>query len=376
MSAIGSVIVAVCVAFVFTLLGTPLAVGALRRLKAGQPIRDINPAGHAVKRGTPTMGGLVFIAGTLVAYVAGHLMLKTLSNNYIVPPGPTITGLVLLGLFVFCGGIGFWDDLVKVRKKNSAGLSARFRLLLQILVGGVFGTVALYFPSHAKPASASTTVGGTMISFVKDISWLDVGRAGAVVFFILLLMATTNGVNLTDGLDGLATGASTMVMAGYMLIAFWQFRHWCGDTTGSGFTKNYCYQVRDPLEMALIAGACAGALLGFLWWNASPARVFMGDTGSMAIGGLVAALALATRTELLLPIMGLLYVIETMSVIIQVISFKTTRRRVFRMSPIHHHFELAGWSEVNIVIRFWIIAGIGVAISLGLFYGDFLRTVS
>jgi len=166
-----------------------------------------------------------------------------------------------------------------------------------------------------------------------------------------------------------------MVMAGYMMIAFWQFRHWCGDVGGNGFTPQYCYQVRDPLETALIAGACAGALLGFLWWNASPARVFMGDTGSMAIGGLVAALALATRTELLLPIMGLLYVIETASVIIQVISFKTTRRRVFRMSPIHHHFELAGWSEVNIVIRFWIIAGIGVAISLGLFYGDFLRTV-
>jgi phospho-N-acetylmuramoyl-pentapeptide-transferase len=375
MSAIGSVIVAVCVAFVISLLGTPLAIGALRRLKAGQPIRDINPSGHAVKRGTPTMGGLVFIGGTLVAYVAGHLMLKTLSHDYIVPPGPTITGLVLLGLFVFCGAIGFWDDFVKVRKKNSAGLSARFRLVLQMLVGGAFGTVALYFPSHAKPASASTTVGSTMISFVRDISWLDVGRAGAVIFFILLLMATTNGVNLTDGLDGLATGASTMVMAGYMLIAFWQFRHWCGDVGGNGFTPQYCYQVRDPLETALIAGACAGALLGFLWWNASPARVFMGDTGSMAIGGLVAALALATRTELLLPIMGLLYVIETASVIIQVISFKTTRRRVFRMSPIHHHFELAGWSEVNIVIRFWIIAGIGVAISLGLFYGDFLRTV-
>ncbi len=376
MSAIGSVIVAVCVAFVFTLMGTPLAIGALRRLKAGQPIRDINPAGHSVKRGTPTMGGLVFIGGTLVAYVAGHLMLKTLSHNYIVPPGPTITGLVLLGLFVFSGAIGFWDDFLKVRKKNSAGVSARSKLALQILVGGVFGTVALFFPSDATPASASTTVGSTMISFVKDISWLDVGRVGAVVLFILLVMGTTNGVNLTDGLDGLATGASTMVMAGYMMIAFWQFRHWCGDTGGSGYTAKYCYPVRDPLEMALIAGACAGALLGFLWWNASPARVFMGDTGSMAIGGLVAALALATRTELLLPIMGLLYVIETMSVIIQVISFKTTRRRVFRMSPLHHHFELAGWSEVNIVIRFWIIAGIGVAIALGLFYGDFLRTVS
>jgi phospho-N-acetylmuramoyl-pentapeptide-transferase len=376
MTAIGSVIVAVCVAFVISLMGTPFAIGALRKLKAGQPIRDINPSGHNLKRGTPTMGGLVFIAGTLIAYVVGHLVLKTLSRNYIVPPGPTITGLVLLGLFVFCGGIGFVDDFLKVRKKNSAGLSGRWKLILQIIVGGVFGAVALNFASNAIPASASTTVGSTMVSFVRDISWLEVGKIGAVVVFILLVMGTTNGVNLTDGLDGLATGASTMVMAGYMMIAFWQFRHWCGDVGGSGYTAQYCYQVRDPLETALIAGACAGALLGFLWWNASPARVFMGDTGSMAIGGLVAALALATRTELLLPIMGLLYVIETGSVIIQVISFRTTRRRVFRMSPLHHHFELAGWSEVNIVIRFWIIAGIGVAIALGLFYGDFLRTVS
>src|SRR5215475_7948775 len=135
MTAIGSVIVAVCVAFVVSLLGTPLAIGALRRLKAGQPIRDINPSGHNLKRGTPTMGGLVFIAGTLVAYVVGHLVLKTLSHNYIVPPGPTITGLVLLGLFVFCGAIGFIDDFLKVRKKNSAGLSGKMKLLSQILVG-------------------------------------------------------------------------------------------------------------------------------------------------------------------------------------------------------------------------------------------------
>jgi phospho-N-acetylmuramoyl-pentapeptide-transferase len=180
-------------------------------------------------------------------------------------------------------------------------------------------------------------------------------------------------VNLTDGLDGLATGASVMVFAGFVMISFWQFRHWCGDIHSSVYNVHTCYNVRDPLEIALIAGAAAGALLGFLWWNAAPARVFMGDTGSMAIGGLVAAMALATRTELLLPILGLLYVIETLSVIVQIISFRGFKRRVFRMTPLHHHFELAGWSEVNIVIRFWIIAGIGVAVALGLFYADFLR---
>jgi phospho-N-acetylmuramoyl-pentapeptide-transferase len=370
MSAIGSVIVAVCVAFVFSLLLTPLAIKALTRLKAGQPIRDINPAGHAVKRGTPTMGGLVFMSGTLVAYIAGHLMLKTLSKNFSVPSGPTLTGLFLLGLFICCGAIGFVDDLLKVRKRNSLGISARWKLALQLLVGGVFGAIALYFPSNGQ------TVASTFVSFVRDLSWLDVGKIAAIAVMVAIVIGATNGVNITDGLDGLATGAATMVFAGYMMIAFWQFRHWCGDPSAPSFTHLYCYSVRDPLDVALVAGAAAGAMLGFLWWNASPARVFMGDTGSMAVGGLLAALAVATRTELLLPIMGLLFVITTMSVIIQVISFKTTGKRVFRMSPLHHHFELAGWSEVNIVIRFWIIAGIGVAVALGLFYGDFLRAIS
>jgi phospho-N-acetylmuramoyl-pentapeptide-transferase len=368
MTAVGSVIVAVCVAFVISLVGTPSAIRALTKLKAGQPIRDINPSGHELKRGTPTMGGLVFIGGTLVAYIAGHLTLKTLPASYTVPPGPTITGLVLLGLFVFSGGIGFWDDLLKVRKKNSLGVNKRGKLALQLLVGGVFGTIALFFPG-----TNHQTVGSTYISFVRDISVANIGKVAAVALFVAVVMGTTNGVNLTDGLDGLATGASIMVMAGYVLIAFWQFRHWCGDIHSSVYNANTCYQVRDPLEIALIAGAAAGALLGFLWWNASPARIFMGDTGSMAIGGLVAALAMSTRTILLLPIMGLLYVIETLSVIIQIISFRSTGKRVFRMSPLHHHFELAGWSEVNIVIRFWIIAGIGVAVALGLFYADFLR---
>jgi phospho-N-acetylmuramoyl-pentapeptide-transferase len=368
MTAIGSVIVAVCVAFVISLVGSPVVIRALTRLKAGQPIRDINPSAHSLKRGTPTMGGLVFIGGTLIAYVAGHLTLKTLPPTYTVPPGPTITGLVLLGLFVFCGGIGFWDDFLKVRKKNSLGVNKRGKLALQLIVGGVFGTIALYFPG-----TNGQTVGSTMISFVRDISWLNIGKIGAVILFVAIVMGTTNGVNLTDGLDGLATGSSIMVLFGFMMISFWQFRHWCGDIHSSVYNVNTCYQVRDPLEIALIAGAAAGALLGFLWWNASPARVFMGDTGSMAIGGLVAAMGMATRTELLLPIIGMLYVIETVSVIMQIISFRGFHRRIFRMTPLHHHFELAGWSEVNIVIRFWIISGIGVAVALGLFYADFLR---
>jgi phospho-N-acetylmuramoyl-pentapeptide-transferase len=360
-----SVVVAAAVAFVFALLCTPLATKSLVRLKAGQPIRDINPEAHQAKRGTPTMGGLVFIVGTMLAYVVGHFVMTALPSEQIVPPGPTMTGFVLLGLMVFCGAIGFVDDFLKVAKRNSAGLSGRWKLALQLAVGGGFGTVALGFASTAGQA-----VGSTRLSFVRDISWLNVGEVGAVVLFIATVMATTNAVNLTDGLDGLATGTSVIVLIAYALISFWQYQHWCADPS---VLSTYCYQARDPLETALVAGAAAGGCLGFLWWNTSPARIIMGDTGSMALGGLIAGEAVATRTIMLLPIIAALFVIITMSRIIQYLSFKTTGKRVFRMSPLHHHFEMVGWSEVNIVIRFWIIAAAGVALGLAIFYADFLR---
>jgi len=364
-----AVIVAAAVAFLVSLFGTPIAIRVFTRLKAGQPIRSDGPQMHMGKRGTPTMGGVVFIVATVIAYVAGHLALTTLSERQIFQVGPTITALVLLGLFVFCGAIGFIDDFLKVRKRNSLGLNKRGKLIGQLIVGAAFGMIALYFPSTNQSTVASTTV-----SFVRDIPWLNIGKAASVVLFIAVVICATNAVNLTDGLDGLATGTSVMVLGGYLLIAFWQYRHWCGDPNRP--VQGFCYAVRDPLEIALIAGAAAGACVGFLWWNAAPARIFMGDTGSMALGGLIAGLAMATRTILLLPIIGLLFVIIAFSVIIQVVSFRTTGKRVFRMSPLQHHFELAGWSEVNIVIRFWIIAGIGVAIGLGLFYGDFLAATS
>jgi len=366
-----SVIIAAAAAFLVALFGTPVAIGAFTRLKAGQPIRIDGPQMHMVKKGTPTMGGVVFIVGTLVAYVAGHLVLTTLPERQIAQIGPTITALVLLGLMVFCGAVGFLDDFLKVRRRNSLGLTERGKLLGQLVVGAAFGIVALYFPS-----TNGETVGSTAVSFVRDVEWIDLTKVGAVVLFIVVVVATTNAVNLTDGLDGLATGASIMVCGSYLLMGFWQYRHWCGDLDYvRSVNFDYCYQVRDPLEIALIAAAAAGACLGFLWWNAAPARIFMGDTGSMALGGLIAGMAMATRTLLLLPVIGLLFVIITSSVIIQRVSYKTTRKRVFRMAPLQHHFELAGWSEVNIVIRFWIIAGIGVAVGLGLFYGDFLRVV-
>jgi phospho-N-acetylmuramoyl-pentapeptide-transferase len=366
-----AVIVAVFVAFLVSLFATPLAIKVFTRLKAGQPIRAEGPVMHQGKKGTPTMGGVVFIVATVIAYVAGHLALTTLPDQQIAQIQPTITALVLLGLMVFSGAVGFIDDFLKVRKRNSAGLNKRGKLLGQILVGAVFGVIALYFPS-----TNGQTVGSTTLSFIRDINLLDVGKVASVVIFIFVVMAATNGVNLTDGLDGLATGASVMVLAAYALIAFWQYRHWCADPNYFARPDVYCYSVRDPLEIALIAGAAAGACVGFLWWNTSPARIFMGDTGALGLGGLIAGMAMSTRTVLLLPIIGGLFVIITMSVVIQIISFRTTGRRVFRMSPLQHHFELAGWSEVNIVVRFWIIAGIGVAIALGLFYSEFLAAVT
>jgi phospho-N-acetylmuramoyl-pentapeptide-transferase len=362
-----SVAVAAAVAFALALLGTPFAVKALVRLKAAQPIRDINPEAHQAKRGTPTMGGLILILATIAAYAVGHLVMANLPSRQVVSDGPTMTALVLLGLMVSCGVIGFLDDFLKVTKRNSAGLSGRWKLALQLAVGIGFGVMTVGFAD-----GAGQTVGSTHLSWVREIGWLDVGKVGAVGLFIAVIMASTNAVNLSDGLDGLATGTSVIVLGAYSLISSWQYLHWCSDPS---IGSRFCYPARDPLEAALIAAAAAGACLGFLWWNTSPARIIMGDTGSMALGGLIAGQAVATRTTLLLPFIAALFVIITMSRIIQYVSFKTTGKRVFRMSPLHHHFEMVGWSEMNIVVRFWIIAGVGAVVGLGVLYADFLSNV-
>ena len=364
-----AVIVAAAVAFVISLFGTPVAVRVFSALKAGQPIRSIGLASNEGKVGTPTMGGVVFIVATVLAYVAGHLALTTLPERQIAQEGPTMTALVLLGLFVFCGAVGFFDDFLKVRRRNSDGLSAKGKLLGQALVGGGFGVAALYVPS-----TNGQTVASEHISLIRDISWLDVGKVGAVLVFIFVITAMSNGVNLTDGLDGLATGASILVLGAYSLVGFWQYRHWCA-ADGYARVNEYCYQVRDPLEIAMIAAAAAGACVGFLWWNTSPARIFMGDVGALGLGGLIGGLAVVTRTTLLSILIGGLFVIITTTWVIQIVSYRTTGKRVFRMVPLHHHFELAGWSESTIVVRFWIVAGVCVAAGLGLFYSDFLAAV-
>jgi phospho-N-acetylmuramoyl-pentapeptide-transferase len=365
-----AVVVVAAVAFFISIFGTPIAIRIFNRLEAGQPIRSDGPRTHLVKKGTATMGGVVFIFATIIAYVAGHFVFATLPKDQLgAPTGPTTTGLVLLGLFVSLGVVGFIDDYLKVSRRNSLGLSMRRKLIAQTIVGAIFGVLALWIPSAAPERE---TVADSTISFVKDIKWLDISKYGALILFIFVVMAMSNAVNLTDGLDGLATGTSVMVIGSYAFVAFWQYRHWDVDPAYKG---GYAYEVRDPLEIAIIAVAAAAACAGFLWWNASPARIFMGDTGALALGGLIAGLAFATRTVLLLPMLGILFTIITVTWVIQIGSYQLWQRRVFRMVPLQHHFELAGWSEVNIVIRFWIIAGLGVASALGLFYADFLRVM-
>jgi len=352
-----SVLAASMVAFLVSIFGTPLAIKYLQRLKIGQEIRTEGPKHHQSKAGTPTMGGIVFILATLVAYGVAQLLVINQPGR-----GFSITALVVLGLFVGMGAVGFVDDYIKVRHRRSLGLNKRGKIVGQVLVAVVFAVMALQFPNVRN-----SNVGSLSLSFTRDIQWVHIGTAGAAALFAFVVIATANGVNLTDGLDGLATGSSVMVLLAYFLIGLWQYRHTCG--VGP---PGYCYDVRDPLEIALIAAAGAGACFGFLWWNAAPARIFMGDTGALGLGGLIGGLAMATHTTLLLPILGLLFVIVTLSVIIQIGSFKLTGKRVFRMAPLQHHFELAGWSEVNVVIRFWIISGIGVTAGLGIFYSDYL----
>jgi phospho-N-acetylmuramoyl-pentapeptide-transferase len=235
-------------------------------------------------------------------------------------------------------------------------------------VAVIFAILALQFPNSSFRTPASTSV-----SFVRDTA-LDLAFMGPLVGVILFVIwaniivaGTSNGVNLTDGLDGLATGASVMVFAAYVLISIWQFNQNCQWNPG---TK--CYEVRDPHDLAIVAACGMGACFGFLWWNASPAKIFMGDTGSLALGGALAGLAILTRTELLVVILGGLFVTITLSVIIQVASFKTTGKRVFRMAPLQHHFELKGWAEVTIVIRFWIICGLCVGAGMGVFYAEWV----
>ncbi|HEX6936934.1 MAG TPA: phospho-N-acetylmuramoyl-pentapeptide-transferase [Actinomycetes bacterium] len=347
------VLLAASLGLIITLFGTPVAIRALVRQGYGQLIRDDGPTSHHTKRGTPTMGGAVIILGTLIGYFGAHL---------ITWRPVTVSGLLVLFLMSGLGLVGFLDDYIKVAKQRSLGLRAWAKLAGQMLVAVTFAVLALQFEDPAT----GLTPASTEISFIRDTG-LALGAVMFVVWAYVMIAGTSNGVNLTDGLDGLATGSSVMVFASYVLIGIWQFGQNCATELSSK-----CYEVRDPLDLAVVAAAVMGACFGFLWWNASPAKIFMGDTGSLALGGALAGLAITTRTELLLVLVGGLFVLIALSVIVQVGFFKLTRKRVFRMAPLQHHFELVGWGEVTIVIRFWIIAGLLVALGLGVFYAEWV----
>ena len=352
------IIVAMGVALAITLFGTPLLISFLRHHGYSQAIRvstdGVQYPEHQGKKGTPSMGGLAIIIAVLVGYAIAHL---------VVMRAPTVTGVLSLYLMVGLGLVGMADDYLKIFKQRSTGVRARTKLLGQAFVGVTFAVMAVSFPDEYGRTPASQA-----ISVVRDTP-IVLPVILAVLFIWLLITATTNAVNLTDGLDGLVTGSAVGTFAAYALIGVWEY----GQNCSFGRFER-CYEVRDPLDLAVFAAACAGACFGFLWWNASPAQIFMGDTGSLALGGAIAALAIFTRTELLLVLMGGLFLLTTLSVIMQVTSFKLTGKRMFRMAPLHHHFELKGWGEVTIVVRFWILQGLFIGLGLALFYAEWVRT--
>ena len=332
---------------------TPAFIRVLSRRGVGQMIRDDGPKSHHVKRGTPTMGGIVLILSTFAAYFGSHL---------ITGVGVTASALLVMGLIIGLGLIGFLDDWLKISRKQSLGLTAKQKLLGQAIVAAAFAYTGLGFQDETGLAPISQYFSG-----VRDTS-IKLGIGLVIVWVIFLVLGSSNGVNLTDGLDGLASGAAIMTFLSFIVIGVWEFGQSCAIADVA-----QCYNVRDPLDIAVLSAALAGSCAGFLWWNASPAKIFMGDVGSLALGGAISGIAIVLRVQGLLAALGGLFVLITLSVIIQTGYFKLSGgKRVFKMAPLQHHFELIGWGEVTIVIRFWILAGMSVAAGLGLFYGQWV----
>ncbi len=327
---------------VISLFGTKALINWLTHHRVGQPIRDDGPEGHHTKAGTPTMGGLAIVAGTVSGYVVSDLF----GGIY------TRSGIFVLLAIMGGGAVGLMDDWIKVVAARNLGLNKKAKMVGLLIVAVGFAFLMTEFTNVH-----------TSISFTRfDSPGWEIGRILWMAWAVLLIVGTTNAVNLTDGLDGLAAGAGAFAFAAFMFIGFWQFRHI--DVYGNP----------HALDQAVVASAMVGGIIGFLWWNAPPAQIFMGDTGSLAIGSGLAALALATHTQLLLTIVGGLFVVETVSVILQVVVFRRFGgRRLFRMAPIHHHFELAGWPETTVLVRLWLVSGLCTAVGLGLFYADAIR---
>jgi phospho-N-acetylmuramoyl-pentapeptide-transferase len=333
------------ISFAVTVFGTPFLIRLLRARGVGQLIRDDGPFTHphAGKAGTPTMGGIAIVGAAVLGYAIAHVRTEQLKFAR--------TGLTLMFLIVGLAIVGFLDDYLGVRRRRNMGLRKRGKTGGQLLVASGFALLALEWVNAS-----------THLSFTRTLD-LNLGTTVWFLFAVVVVYGTSNAVNLTDGMDGLLAGSATLVFGAFMVICFWQFRH----------PGVYGIRPAAAIDLAIIAAALAGACGGFLWWNAAPARIFMGDTGSLALGGAMAGLALLSNTILLLPILGGLYVVETLSVIAQVISFRGFGRRVLRMAPMHHHFEVSGWPEFTVIVRFWLFSGACVALALGLFYADFIN---
>jgi len=339
-----AILLSATVAMLLALIGTPLIIASFRRRGFGQPIREEGPSSHHLtKAGTPTMGGAAIVLATVIAYGVAQ----------VGRPTWTTTGVLLLGTFVAMSLVGLADDMIKLRRRRSLGLNKTTKFGGQVIIAVAFAWLG---PNWAGMSRS--------ISVMGAIEY-PVSQGMFTLWIFLLIVGASNAVNLTDGLDGLAAGSSALVFGAFTLIAFWQFRN----------SAEYPIGALAALDVAVVTAAVTAAAAGFLWHNAPPARIFMGDTGSLALGGLLAAVAVATNTQVLLAVLGGLFVLETLSVVIQVAVFRATGRRVFRMAPFHHHFELLGWQEATIIVRFWILAGIGVALGLGLFYAEYLNRV-
>ena len=324
-------------AMFITLLFGGWAIRKLKEFQIGQQIRQEGPASHQTKAGTPTMGGLIILAGVLIP----TLLWADLSNHFI---------WILIFAMLSFGAIGFIDDFTKVRKAQSLGLTAKHKFGLQIICSALIGCYLLYLSHY-------TDLYNTKLIF-PFIKWLepDIG-SWYVLLVVLVLVGCSNAVNLTDGLDGLAIGSALIASATYTALAY---------VSGHFLFSQYLLIafLRQASEITVFGGALVGACIGFLWYNAYPAEVFMGDVGSLALGGAIGTMAVLIKQEFLLLIVGGLFVMEALSVIIQVGYYKMTKKRVFLMAPLHHHFELKGWREPKVIIRFWIIAFLFMLLSL------------
>ena len=343
-----NLLIAGMVGLVVGLLGTPIAVRAFRARGWGQMIRQEGPQAHYEKAGTPTMGGLVIMLGAVAGYAVGHVGVHGFTPF-------RDSGVLAVCTIVCFGLLGFLDDFIKIYKARSLGLHTRAKFIGQAVIAVTFGVLAVKLV-HI----------GTDLSFFRSTA-INLG----IVFYLwvfVMISASSNGVNLADGLDGLAVGSAAPVLAVFVVIGFWEFRHPAFYDVGRAGS--------DPFELAVLSAALFGACSGFLWWNTAPAKIFMGDTGALMIGGSMAVFAILYNTQLLLIILGGLYVVETLSVMAQVAMFRTRRKRVFLMAPIHHHFELLGWQESTVIVRFWVLSGLSAAFGLGLFYADYLGKVA